>query len=260
MALSENLNFNGINIELPILVEELPERWHLPAIFNLVAHTAFLTLGIFFLLQYLFKTKSYENTMLVIALMINIIGFISLGFTWNRTVIVNGKHYSFYFLFFSLIIFVTDYCRALLLLPYLHQYQPIIMRAFFLGDAMSAGLLAVLSMIQNTGTIECISGIVDNTTHIFEHQYPPRFSVASYFGILSVIMLSSLTAFVVLLITRVGLTENDENSALIETVRVEQVQNEYSATDIRQFWLSQHGLYLLAMFWTCFLSYGNSNR
>ena len=134
------------------------------------------------------------------------------------------------------------------------------MRAFFLGDAMSAGLLAVLSMIQNTGKTECIPGMADNTTHVFEKQYPPRFSVTSYFGILSVIMLSSLAAFVVLLITRVGLTENDERSALIEAVQADQAQNEYIATDIRQFWLSQHGLYLLAMFWTCFLSYGNTNR
>lgn len=260
-ALSQNQNFLGINIELPILVDELPEGWRLPAIYNLVAHTAFVSIAIVFVLRHVFAKKSFESITIVILLMTSVIGFILLGLTWHKTVIINERHYSLYFLFFSFIIFVTDYCGGLLFLPYLSRYQSVMMRAFFLGDAISSGLLAVLGIIQNTAKTECISVMVDNKTQFTEERSSPRLSVTSYFVILSMIIFISLIAFVALLMTRVGLVKNDENLALIEGHAVDQVQNEYVSTDVKRLWLSRHGFYLVAMFWTCFLTYGkNSNQ
>ena len=66
-------------------------------------------------------------------------------------------------------------------------------------------------------------------------------------------MCSSLISFIILSLTRMGQYVNNESIQLIdENNPTEKIKNEMNN---KQFWLPYNSLYLLAMFWSCFITY-----
>ncbi|CAF4235474.1 unnamed protein product, partial [Adineta steineri] len=223
-ALCQNIFFRSIDIELPVMVQELPEGWSLPAIFNIV------------------------------------IGLICLALTWNKTTFIENKYHSVYFLFFTFVIYSCQYTGILLFLPYIGRYKLVMIRAFFLGDAISSGSLAGLAYAQNSPKSECIPINQGNQTILIEKKSSLTFSVETYFFIVSGMMLGSLICFLILSITKIGqnkINETDENKLLIEEDnQVEEIENKENLMNKRQFNLSNDISYLFAMFWCCFTTYG----
>ncbi|CAF1128735.1 unnamed protein product [Adineta steineri] len=218
-SLCQNILFYGIPIELPALINQLPEGWSLPAIFNLVSQGAAISLIIIFLLRHLTKSKSYETMTIIIILLISIITFVILGLIWHKTIIINNKSHSIYFLFFSFIIYVCEYSGSLLFLPYLDRYKTIMMRAYFLGDGISSGTLAILGFVQDSEKTQCIPIITSaNQTIFIEKTSSLGFSVETYFFLLSFILFCSLISFLILSITKIGQDKSNENDESIKLI------------------------------------------
>ncbi|CAF1238334.1 unnamed protein product [Adineta steineri] len=259
-SLCQNILFYGIPIELPALINQLPEEWSLPAIFNLVSQGAAISLIIIFLLRHLTKSKSYETITIIIILLISIITFIILGLIWHKTIIINNKSHSIYFLFFSFIIYVCEYSGSLLFLPYLDRYKTIMMRAYFLGDGISSGTLAILGFVQDSEKTQYIPILTfANQTIFIEQTSSLGFSVETYFFILSFILFCSLISFLILSITKIGQdksNENDESIKLIHNNNNEIEEEQESQINNKSFNISNNEFYLLAMFWSCFITFG----
>ncbi|CAF4041745.1 unnamed protein product, partial [Adineta steineri] len=218
-SLCQNILFYGIPIELPALINQLPEGWSLPAIFNLVSQGAAISLIIIFLLRHLTKSKSYETITIKIILLISIITFIILGLVWHKTIIISNKSHSIYFLFFSFIIYVCKYSGSLLFLPYLDRYKTIMMRAYFLGDGISSGTLAILGFVQDSEKTQCIPILTfANQTIFIEQTSSLGFSVETYFFLLSFILFCSLISFLILSITKIGQDKSNENDESIKLI------------------------------------------
>ncbi|CAF4077743.1 unnamed protein product [Adineta steineri] len=258
-ALCQTIYFCGIDIELPVIVHELPEGWSLPAIFKIVRTTAIISMIILLLLRHIINMHLYETISIIIILSISVVGFICLALTWNRTTLIDNKYHSIYFLFFTFVIYSCQYTGVLLFLPYIDRYKLVMIRAFFLGDAISSGSLAGLAYFQDSPKSECIPIVQGNQTILIEKKSSLTFSIGTYFFILSSMMLSSLICFLILSITKIGqnkINENDENKILIEQDnQIEQTENKEDSINKRQFNLSNDIPYLFAMFWSCFTTY-----
>ncbi|CAF0755241.1 unnamed protein product [Adineta steineri] len=246
-ALCQNIFLCGIDIELPVIVHELPEGWSLPAIFNIV-------------INHIINLHLYDTISIIIILSISVVGLICLALTWNKITLIENKYHSTYFLFFTFVIYSCQYTGILLFLPYIDRYKLVMIRAFFLGDAITSVSIAGLAYAQDSPKSECISVIQGNQTILIEKKSPLTFSVETYFFIISGMMLSSLICFLILSITKIGQNknnENDENKILIEKDnQVEEIENKENLMNKRQFKLSNNVFYLFAMFWSCFATYG----
>ncbi|CAF4343322.1 unnamed protein product, partial [Adineta steineri] len=146
-----------------------------------------------------------------------------------------------------------DYTGTLLFLPYIHRYESIMMRAYFLGDSISSGALAILGYTQDSAVSECILITDGNQTKAIEEISVLNYSIETYFSILSCIILFSLISFLILSISRIGqdkINENDETLTLID------VNNQENQKSNRQFHLSDNVPYLFAMFWSCLITFG----
>ncbi|CAF1096062.1 unnamed protein product [Adineta steineri] len=252
-SLCQNILFYGIFIELPVIVDRLPEGWSLPATFNLISQTAIISASIIFLLRHLAKSNLYEDITIIITLVIGISAFVLLVFTWNKTTLIDNEYHSTYFLFFTFIICSCDYTGTLLFLPYIHRYESIMMRAYFLGDSISSGSLAILGYTQDSAVSECILITDGNQTKAIEEISVLNYSIETYFSILSCIILFSLISFLILSISKIGqdkINENDETLTLID------VNNQENQKSNRQFHLSDNAPYLFAMFWSCLITFG----
>ncbi|CAF4861715.1 unnamed protein product, partial [Rotaria sp. Silwood1] len=159
-------------------------------------------------------------------------------------------------------------------LPFLDRYKPNYINAYFLGEALSSLFPALLGIAQGIGQTSCVK---NKAGQLVEYNSPPRFSVKAYFLALSVIMLASLLSFITLCLTRMGRkkdTKSNDSSnpkdarPVVELSTVEKtnidldINENKDAMEIecqmtrKEFWFSEHGIYLFLCFWTSILIIG----
>ncbi|CAF3318794.1 unnamed protein product [Rotaria socialis] len=269
------LNLCGVWIEFPLMVNRLPEKWALPATMGLVSNLANIGVIIIALIRRLSRGGvTYEIPVNICILTTGTIVLIVLAFVWHKTTTINGSPHSSYLMGFSLTLALVDCTSSVTFLPFLDRYEPIYMNAYFIGEALSNLLPALLGIAQGVGKTSCID---DGNGTLTPYDTPPRFSVQTYFLALSVIMLGSLLSFVTLCVIRMGRkqeknsidfshTKND--SPVVELSTVEKTATNLEPVELKgplesenrmtrkEFWISEHGIYLFLCFWTSILIIG----
>lgn len=243
------LNLSGVWIEFPLIVDELPEGWRLPAVMGLIANLA--NIGIVFVAiirRFSHGRVFYEIPVNIFILTTGTVVLILLAFFWNKTTMIGGSARSSYLMGFSLSLSLVDCTSSVTFLPFLDRYEPIFINAYFLGESLSSLFPALLGIAQGVGRTSCIVGLNGTVT---EFHAPPRFSVRIYFLALAGIMFVSLFSFVILCLTRMGrrkdLTDvQKSNNFLVDDPQM----------STKEFWWSKHGIYLFLCFWTSLLIIG----
>ena len=196
------LNLSGVWIEFPLIVDELPEGWRLPAVMGLVANLANIGVVIIAIIRRFSHGRvTYEIPANIFILTTGTVVLVILAFVWNKTTIINGSPRSTYLMGFSLTLSFVDCTSSVTFLPFLDRYEPKYINAYFLGEALSSLFPALLGIAQGVGQTSCIQG--RNGT-LIEYNSPARFSVRTYFLALAVIMLASLVSFVTLCLIKTG--------------------------------------------------------
>lgn len=196
------LNLSGVWIEFPLIVDELPEGWRLPAVMGLVANLANIGVAIIAIIRRFSHGRvTYEIPANIFILTTGTVVLVILAFVWNKTTIINGSPRSTYLMGFSLTLSFVDCTSSVTFLPFLDRYEPKYINAYFLGEALSSLFPALLGIAQGVGQTSCIQG--RNGT-LIEYNSPARFSVRTYFLALAVIMLASLVSFVTLCLIKTG--------------------------------------------------------
>jgi riboflavin transporter 2 len=196
------LNLSGIWIEFPLIVDELPEGWRLPAVMGLVANLANIGVLIIAVVRRFSRGRvTYEIPANIFILTTGTVVLVIIAFVWNKTTNFNGTPHSTYLMGFSLTLSLVDCTSSVTFLPFLDRYEPIYINAYFLGEALSSLFPALLGIAQGVGRTWCTPNA--NGT-LVEYTSPPRFSVRTYFLALSAVMLVSLLSFIVLCLTRIG--------------------------------------------------------
>jgi riboflavin transporter 2 len=196
------LNLSGVWIEFPLIVDQLPEGWALPARLGLISNLANIGVVIIAVLRRFSRGRvAYEIPANIFILTTGTVVLIILAFVWNKTTMINGTAHSTYLMGFSLSLSLVDCTSSVTFLPFLDRYEPIYLNAYFFGEALSSLFPALLGIAQGVGQTSCIRNA--NGT-LVEYTSPPRFSVRTYFLALAVIMLGSLLSFITLCLIRTG--------------------------------------------------------
>ena len=233
-SMSSWMNIVGMWVELPIMVDALPEGWNLPFYMTLIIQLANVGPAIYTIYNKCKKRRQSHNNEVLFCIIImstSIISCILTSIFWNYTVFIND-HFSslpvFLLLSFSSLASCTS---TLIFLPFMSRFISQYMYAYYFGQGLSGLVPGVLGLFQGLGgnpTCINISNITtvsaksnysnDSVPHLKPIFPKPNFSVMVFFLILSVFLITSLLAFIFLNVSKRWLVdaENSNNVLVVD--------------------------------------------
>lgn len=203
---------NGMWVELPLVVPEIPEGWYLPSYLTVIIQMA--NVGpLFITLMHRFRPGSLDERPVIYAIVaLGIIATFLLAFFWKHSVPVGGAEHSVALLVLSFLLSVVDCTSSVTFLPFMTRLRPQYLTTYFVGEGLSGLVPAVVALIQGVGVVHCrnATAAAPNGTRMLEnatkaasgeleaHYQPANFSAQTFFLFLSVMMGVCLAAFVLL--------------------------------------------------------------
>ncbi|XP_077979687.1 riboflavin transporter 2-like [Glandiceps talaboti] len=222
------LSNSGLMLQLPIMVNYLPEGWALGSYTTLINQSANIGVIAFCIAQ-CFTSKRFEIPTNQVILSVEMLACIMLALFWDQTSgTTEGEEHSTSLLIICVFMALGNSTSSLSFLAFMTLFPNVYMGPFFVGDGLSTFVPSVLALLQGAGgNPECrnitiinstvIANVSINTTyHESEYYYPPpRFSVEVYFVLIAILLCISLISHSMLahmpIITKIHLRE-DENS------------------------------------------------
>ncbi|XP_076845822.1 solute carrier family 52, riboflavin transporter, member 3-A isoform X2 [Brachyhypopomus gauderio] len=198
---------NGMWVELPLMVNVLPEGWDLPSYLTVIIQLANLGPLLVTLVHKLSPGRLRENLVIYLVLTLGVLACILLTVFWRKTTVVLGECRSTAFFILMFFLAMVDCTSSVTFLPFMMQLPAKYITTYFIGEGLSGFVPGLIALMQGVGMSKCvnISQIMDNLSHsdaesfAFETQYlPPNFSTEVFFSFLAVMMVVSLGAFAML--------------------------------------------------------------
>lgn len=195
---------NGMWVELPIMVQRLPEFWNLAAYLSVIIQIA--NIGpILYSVSYKLCRSLVNDTYVIHAMMaIGVVACFFLGFFWNHTTYFGGSKHSLALFFLLFFLAIVDCSSSVLFFPFMGSFKKKYLTSFLIGESLSGFIPSIVSLGQGAGSSECrntseVNKTTNETTYAMKQVFlPPRFSVEVFFFFLSGMMIASWTAFVLL--------------------------------------------------------------
>lgn len=195
---------NGMWVELPLIVNVLPEGWDLPSYLTVIIQLANIGPILVTLVHKLYPGRLRENLVICAVLMIGILACILLTVFWKKTTVFFGQPRSTAFFIITFFLSLVDCTSSVTFLPFMMQLPNKYITTYFIGEGLSGFLPGLVALAQGVGMTKCVdvsqtSGNLSNPGHenfTLEAQYlPPNFSTEIFFSFLVVMMVISLSAF-----------------------------------------------------------------
>ncbi|XP_035156964.1 LOW QUALITY PROTEIN: solute carrier family 52, riboflavin transporter, member 1 [Callithrix jacchus] len=184
---------NGIWVELPVLVKDLPEGWSLPSYLSACVALGNLGLLVVTLWRRLALGKG-EQVPIQVVQALSVVGTALLAPLWHHVVPVAGQlHFVAAFLMLALVLALAC-CTTVTFLPFLNHLPPPFLRSFFLGQGLSALLPCVLALVQGVGHLECLTAPTNSTSGP-PLNFPEHFPASTFFWALTTLLVTSAAAF-----------------------------------------------------------------
>ncbi|EFP00333.1 hypothetical protein CRE_18963 [Caenorhabditis remanei] len=182
---------NSVWMELSLLTAKLPEGWNLPSYLSAIVQIACLGPLIYSIIHKGIKVTIPTVPLIFVFMILACCCQLGLCFFWDDTGYIFGaiRSWPLYLLLFGLAI--VDAISSVLFLPFMAQFHPAFLNAYFVGMGLSALIPSIFSLIQGTSNYWCD----DNKE---PHYYAPRFSVAVFFLINFFFTCAAVVAFVIL--------------------------------------------------------------
>ncbi|XP_012615727.1 solute carrier family 52, riboflavin transporter, member 2 isoform X1 [Microcebus murinus] len=184
---------NGIWVELPVVVKELPEGWSLPAYLSVCVALGNLGLLVVTLWRRLTLDKG-ERVPIQVVEVLSMLGTALLAALWYHVAPVAGQLHSVAFLALALVLAMACCASNVTFLPFLSHLPPPFLRSFFLGQGLSALLPCVLALAQGVGRLECPPAPTNGTPGP-PLDFPEHFSASTFFWALTALLITSAAAF-----------------------------------------------------------------
>ena len=146
------------------------------------------------------NTAPFEVPVNFILLFTSIIFAIAFAFLWDKTAYLFGKEQSVYLMVLCFITAIADCLSSTTFIPFLHRYEPAYLNAYFAGEALTSLLPALVGFSQGIGKSDC--ELINGT--LIEIHHEPRFSVRTYFLLISFLPFAALIAFFTLRLMKTG--------------------------------------------------------
>uniref|UniRef100_A0A8C5WQS4 Riboflavin transporter n=1 Tax=Laticauda laticaudata TaxID=8630 RepID=A0A8C5WQS4_LATLA len=207
---------NGVWVELPLLVNELPEGWYLPSYLTIIIQLANLGPLFVTLMHKLKPGVLKEAPVICVVVSTGILALFLLAFLWHYTTPIAGEPHSVSFFVLAFFLSVVDCTSSVTFLPFMAHFHPRYVPTLFIGEGLSGFIPALFALAQGAGIATCVqvpgpalnaslgnsswanaTGVGDSLP--METRYSPaNFSSLVFFLLLSAMMSFCLVAFVFL--------------------------------------------------------------
>ncbi|XP_029695119.1 solute carrier family 52, riboflavin transporter, member 3-B isoform X2 [Takifugu rubripes] len=197
---------NGMWVELPLVVPEIPEGWFLPSYLTVLIQMA--NIGpLFITLMHRFRPGVLDERPVIYFIVgLGIVATFLLAFFWQHTVTVGGSLRSVPLLLLSFLLSVVDCTSSVTFLPFMMRLRPQYLTTYFAGEGLSGLVPALVALIQGVGVVHCQNATLTgaaNTSTVDDGKLeaiyqPAKFSVQIFFMFLSAMMVVCLVAFILL--------------------------------------------------------------
>lgn len=195
---------NGMWVELPLIVNDIPERWLLPSYLTVLIQMA--NIGpLFITLMHRFRPGVLDERPVIYGIVgLGIVATFLLAFLWKHTVTVGGSLRSVPLLTLSFLLSVVDCTSSVTFLPFMMRLRPQYLTTYFAGEGLSGLVPAVVALIQGVGVVHCENATLSNNSNTTDNgmlqaiYQPAKFSAQVFFIFLSVMMVVCLVAFLLL--------------------------------------------------------------
>ncbi|XP_034384953.1 riboflavin transporter 2-like [Cyclopterus lumpus] len=201
---------NGMWVELPLVVPEIPEGWYLPSYLTVIIQMA--NIGpLVITLMHRFRPGVLNERLIIYSIVgLGIVATFLLAFFWRHTVTIEGSLHSVPLLVLSFLLSVVDCTSSVTFLPFMMQLRPQYLTTYFVGEGLSGLVPALVALIQGVGVVHCqnatladaASEIAINATvgsgELQAVYQPAKFSAQVFFVFLSAMMVVCLVAFILL--------------------------------------------------------------
>ncbi|XP_035537691.1 riboflavin transporter 2 [Morone saxatilis] len=203
------VSINGLWVELPLIVPQIPEGWYLPSYLSVLIQMA--NVGpLFVTLMHRFRPGALNETAVIYVIIgLGTVASFLMAFFWKETVVVAGLPRSVALLVLTFFLSAVDCTSSVTFLPFMMRLKPQYLTTYYIGEGVSGLLPALVALIQGVGVMHCINSTQSlnhtlNTsnsalTYDLQAQYQPaNFSAEVFFFFLSAMMLVCLVAFLLL--------------------------------------------------------------
>ncbi|XP_056142257.1 solute carrier family 52, riboflavin transporter, member 3-B [Lampris incognitus] len=202
---------NGMWVELPLVVPEIPEGWYLPSYLTVLIQMA--NIGpLFITLMHRFRPGTLDERPVIYCIVgLGIVATFLLAFFWKYTVIVGDSLHSVPLLVLSFLLSAVDCTSSVTFLPFMMRLRPQYLTTYFAGEGLSGLVPALVALIQGVGVVHCQNtSVADGANKTFDNAtadgsgdlqavyQPANFSAEVFFLFLSAMMVVCLVAFILL--------------------------------------------------------------
>ncbi|KAF2366912.1 Solute carrier family 52 riboflavin transporter [Trinorchestia longiramus] len=202
------VSVNGIWVELPLMVDSLPEGWALPSYLSVIIQIANIGPVSYSALQALRPTKIL-SPFIYSLLAVGCVSSFLLVLFWDETTIIGNAEHSTALFILIFFLATVDCTSSVLYLPYMASWKSQYLPYYSVGEGLSGFLPAIVALAQGVGssddsdggevtvtTMKNISLLQETVNETSDNG--PNFSVTIFFLILFFMMVASAVAFMLL--------------------------------------------------------------
>ncbi|XP_073185978.1 riboflavin transporter 2-like isoform X2 [Lepidochelys kempii] len=192
---------NGMWVELPLLVPQVPEGWYLPSYLTVLIQ--FANVGPLFvtLMHHLQPGQLSEAGILYTIISLGALACVLLAFFWQETSVVGGAAHSTALLILLFFLSLVDCTSSVTFLPFMLRFRARYLTTYFVGEGLSGLVPGLVALAQGVGVARCVNGSLAGNasgTGLRTEYQPARFSIRFFFLFLGGMMGLCLAAFVLL--------------------------------------------------------------
>ncbi|XP_051835455.1 solute carrier family 52, riboflavin transporter, member 3 [Antechinus flavipes] len=166
---------NGLWVELPLLVEKLPEGWYLPSYLTIIIQLANVGPLLITLLHRFRPGCLPEVPIIYAVLAVGTTACVLFAFLWEKTSVVAGVPHSTAFLVLTFFLALVDCTSSVTFLPFMARLPARYLTSYFVGEGLSGLLPALVALAQGSGLNTCAQ--ITNSSITTE---PPNSTKASF--------------------------------------------------------------------------------
>ncbi|XP_034027511.1 solute carrier family 52, riboflavin transporter, member 3-A [Thalassophryne amazonica] len=194
---------NGLWVQLPLIVNTLPEGWDLPSYLTVIIQLANVGPLVVTLMHKLCPHRLNERFVIYAILSIGVLSCVLLALFWDKTTTVAGASRSTAFFVISFFLSLVDCTSSVTFLPFMMQLPAKYVTSYYIGEGLSGFLPGVVALAQGVGMSKCVNSSETSGNHtgnedLHTEYLPPNFSIQGFFFFLTALMCVSLIAFIAL--------------------------------------------------------------
>ena len=201
-AMSSWMALWGMFVELPLLVQYLPEGWALPSYIVIVMQSANVGPIVYAVVRWRLRSRISENVAVGTIIFTGAGACLLLAFFWRETAVVFGRRHSVALVSLTWLLALVDCTSSVVYLPFMAVFPPRYMTAFYIGEGLSGLAPGLAGLAQGVGgKPTCVNKTTtthDTLTELVPVFVKPSFSVSIFFVFLFVVVCLSGIAFICL--------------------------------------------------------------